>query len=59
MIDKALFVIAEKALCRQYYFAKKAGQKENISWPYTNQYLQRIEVMQAALNSMKAKKPAN
>ncbi|WP_460583650.1 hypothetical protein [Hymenobacter arcticus] len=59
VIDIDLFIMADKALSRQHYFAEKAGQEESNAWPYAAQYLQRIERMQTDLNTMATKKPAN
>jgi uncharacterized protein YfeS len=59
LIDIDLFIMADKALSRQYYFTEKAGQEENTPWLHAARYLQRIEIMQTDLNRMVIKKPAN
>ena len=54
--DKAILRMAADAFRRQRYEAEKAGKRQNHPWEYAEQFLARLDIMEADLATMSNKK---
>ena len=54
--DKAILQMATDAFRRQRYDAEKAGKCKNHPWDYAEQFLARLDIMEADLAAMANKK---